>query len=191
MDDAGINVPLLERWRQRRLGEAPVQAPAAPPAEAPPLPVDDDRVTIDMAATLSAEFAAEFPVADAVATRVLAATAGVDLAPLARRSPALLGYDWTAYLRCSVVRVQRALTRHVPAHGRVLDFGSYFGNFSIACQAIGFAVDAIDAYREYGSALAPFVASQREAGVGVYDLPRPATGSTGTGGCTTRWCARV
>lgn len=126
-----------------------------------------------MAAALSPDFAAEYPLADAAATRVLAAVNGVDLSALARRSPGLKGYDWTAYLRCSVARVvraHRALNQHVVPGGRVLDFGSYFGNFSLAFAAAGFRVDAVDSYREYGAGLAPCVALQRAAGVTVHDF---------------------
>ena len=164
---------MIARWRQKLLGVTPVHEPVVPAAVTPASAAAEDRVTIDMAATLSTDFAAEFLVADAVATRVMAAMVGVDLAPLARRSPALLGYDWTAYLRCSVarvVRVQRALAAHVPTGGRVLDFGSYFGNFALACRAMGYDVDAVDAYGEYGAALAPCVALQRESGIRVHDF---------------------
>ena len=88
-------------------------------------------------------------------------------------SPSLAGYDWANYLRCSmcrVVRVQRALATHVVPGGRVLDYGSYFGNFGLACQSMGFRVDAVDSYREYGAALAPWLQLQREAGIVTHDF---------------------
>ena len=127
---------------------------------------------VDMARTLSAEFATEFPIAMRAAERVLTAVAGVDLAPLARRSPSLLGYDWTGYLRCSVarvVRVQRALAQHVADDGAVLDFGSYFGNFALAIAASGYRVTAADAYGDYGAAFDRSVALMRGEGVTVRD----------------------
>ena len=179
-----MTLPLLARLRRKLQGE-PAAAPvnlAAP--ETPASPAAGARVVIDRAATLSAEFPAEFSLAEDAATRVLTATAGVDLAPLARRSPALLGYDWTAYLRCSVarvVRVQRALAAHVPPGGRVLDFGSYFGNFALACRAMGYEVDAVDAYAEYGDALAPCVALQRESGIRVHDFAEAGHAMTALG----------
>jgi 2-polyprenyl-3-methyl-5-hydroxy-6-metoxy-1,4-benzoquinol methylase len=66
--------------------------------------------------------------------------------------------------------VQRALTTNVASGGRVLDYGSYFGNFGLACQAMAFRVEAIDSYRQYGQALAPWAAAQRDAGIGVHDF---------------------
>lgn len=106
------------------------------------------------------------------AERVLAAVDGVDLAPLARHSPSLLGYDWTGYLRCSVarvVRVQRALAQHVGRGGAVLDFGSYFGNFALAIAASGYRVTASDAYSDYGAAFDSCVALMRDEGIDVRD----------------------
>lgn len=154
---------LLRRWR------APLTEPVG---------ADVEPVTLDLEGTLVREFGEKFAAAEAATARVLAAIAGVDLEPLARRSPGLKGYDWPAYLRCSlarVVRVQRALALHVPAGGRVLDFGSYFGNFSLACRALGYRLEAIDAYREYGDALAPCAALLRQEGVAVHDFAEAGT----------------
>lgn len=184
MEPADVSLSLLDRWRQRwRQPQSPpepvtpaVVTPAAPeiPAAAPEvLPTAPEVLTIDMAAVLRPVFANEYPLADAAASSVLAAVAGVDLSPLARRSPGLRGYDWSAYLRCSVARVvhvQQALARHVAPGARVLDFGSYFGNFALALAASGYAVEAIDAYGEYGAALAPCVALQRGQGIQVHDF---------------------
>lgn len=158
---------LVERWLQRW------RTPAGTPSPAAVAPAPPEALSIDLAAALLPAFAAEYPLADAAATRVLEVVNGVDLSALARRSPGLKGYDWTAYLRCSVARVvraHRALNEHVPAGGRVLDFGSYFGNFALAFAAGGLKVDAVDSYREYGAGLAPCVALQREAGVVVHDF---------------------
>ena len=159
---------LLGRWRDRLIGAKPVEpatptpvAPAAAPAAAPV------ARPVDMFALLSADFADQLPIAKQATADVMDAIRGVDLEPLARRSPALAGYEWTAYLHCSIariVRVLRALQQH-SAGPRVLDFGSYFGNFSLACRSAGYAVDAIDSYDEYGAAFATVVAAQRAAGV--------------------------
>jgi 2-polyprenyl-3-methyl-5-hydroxy-6-metoxy-1,4-benzoquinol methylase len=154
-----VTASLLDRLRRRLSGSHP---PASP-----------ERMPIDRAAALSASFSAEFPIAEAATDRILKAVAGVDLAALATRSPGLAGFDWDGYLRCSVarvVRVQRVLRERVQPNGQVLDFGSYFGNFALACRASGYRVDAIDAYGEYGAALAPCIALLREAGVGVHDF---------------------
>lgn len=165
MEHADVSPSLMDRWRQRW------RQPQAQPEVA--TPAEPEVITIDMAATLTAMFAAECPLADAAASRVLAAVDGVDLSGLARRSPGLTGYDWSAYLRCSVARVvhvQRALAQYAVPGARVLDFGSYFGNFSLALAASGYAVEAVDAYGEYGAALAPCVALQRSQGIKVHDF---------------------
>ena len=163
---------LFERLRARfqRSTVTTAAAAPAPPEASPPVA---DRVLIDQRAVLRAEYPIEFPVADAATASVLAATAGVDLEGLAAQSPSLKGYDWTGYLKCSrsrVVRVQRALSQHAPAGGRVLDFGSYFGNFALALSAMGFRVDAVDSYSRYGGALARAVELQQASGVTVRDF---------------------
>ena len=167
--------PLFERLKQKLRGgsaaePALAEAVAGP---APPAPAPPEVLHLDLASSLQREFPEEYPVADRTARAVIDRVAGANLGPLARRSPSLAGYDWVNYLRCSmcrVVRVQRALARHVAPGGAVLDYGSYFGNFALAAKAIGYDVAAIDSYRGYGAALAPWVSLQREAGIAVHDF---------------------
>ena len=128
---------------------------------------------LDLGSMLSQSFPAEYPIAAATTATVLARLGAADLAPLARHSPSLAGYDWANYLRCSlcrVVRVQKAIAAAVPAGGRVLDYGSYFGNFGLAVNAMGYRVEAVDSYQQYGDALAPWLALQREAGIVAHDF---------------------
>lgn len=161
----------LSRWRSTPAGETAVSVPAA--VDSPPPVAVAEVLELDLAATLAREFADEYPICAATTAAVVARLGAADLAPLARRSPSLAGYDWASYLDCSacrVVRVQRALRQHVAPGGRVLDYGSYFGNFGLACQAMGFRVDAVDSYREYGQALAPWADLQRESGIAVHDF---------------------
>ena len=136
----------------------------------PPVP---STLSLDLETALRLEFPDEFPAASVSKALVMAPLAGADLAPLARRSPSLAGYQWEHYLRCSqcrVVRVQRALRRHVPAGSRVLDYGSYFGNFALAARANGYAVESVDSYAGYDGALDPWVRLQRDAGIVVHDF---------------------
>lgn len=168
---------LFERWMNRLRGAA--ISPASPLFEPPlgevndPRAAEPDTLDIDLGSTLSRTFPTEYPIAANTTATVLSRIGAADLAPLARHSPSLAGYDWTSYLRCSlcrVVRVQRALATNAPSGGRVLDYGSYFGNFGLACQSMGFRVEAVDSYREYGEALAPWLALQREAGIVTRDF---------------------
>ena len=159
----------LDRWKNR-----PRPLPPAPdPTAAPPQDAEPDVLEIDLATALRHEFPDEYAIAARTAEIVMGRLGSSDLGPLAKHSPSLAGYGWASYLHCSqcrVVRVMRALTEHVPAAGRVLDYGSYFGNFSTAAAAMGYRVDAIDSYRSYGAALAPWVEVQREAGVTILDF---------------------
>lgn len=162
----------LNRWRSAPAIEAEV-APAPAPPDAPPPPAAPEVLQLDLVAMLAAEFPEDYPICASTTAAVAARLGQADLAPLARRSPSLAGYDWSSYLHCSacrVVRVQRALRQHAPAGARVLDYGSYFGNFGLACQAMGYRVDAVDSYQEYGAALAPWAALQRESGIAVHDF---------------------
>lgn len=106
--------------------------------------------------------------------KVLASLEGVDLSALGRNSPELLGIDWRPYIELSVIRVAHtvaALGRHVQAKARVLDFGAYFGNFSLALAAAGYSVEAVDAYSgPFGGAMEPFATMMRAAGVTVHDV---------------------
>ena len=165
----------LDRWTNRRRPAAAVAIPVADAQRSPPVaPAELPEVLeIDLPATLRHEYPDQHSIATNTTAAVMARLGSVDLAPLARHSPSLAGYDWAAYLKCSqcrVVRVMQALSSHVAPGGRVLDYGSYFGNFSTAAAAMGYRVDAIDSYRGYGDSLAPWVALQREAGVTILDF---------------------
>lgn len=144
-----------------------------PAATAHPEPVAGAPLVINLDQELRRDYAVEYPLAAAATGRVLEAIRGVDLTPLAYRSPGLRGYDWTGYLQCSVVRTVRflrALARHVPPGGRILDYGSYFGQVALAARAAGYQVEAVDSYRAYDGALARAVALLQDDGVAVHDV---------------------
>src|SRR5688572_146420 len=79
---------------------------------------------------------------------------GRDFNALGKHSPGLKNYPWRLYLELSVIRMVRAgaMLRNaaVPMSGRVLDFGSYFGNFALFARRLGYQVDAADNYASYG-----------------------------------------
>jgi 2-polyprenyl-3-methyl-5-hydroxy-6-metoxy-1,4-benzoquinol methylase len=134
---------------------------------------DVDALDIDFPASIARAFPEAFAYAWPATQQVLRNIAGADLSRLARRSPALAGFAWTHYLRCSVVRLVRALDglrRSGVRCGRVLDLGSYFGNASLMCRAAGYDVDALDAYGEYRPALDSCVSAMRDAGITVRDF---------------------
>jgi len=128
----------------------------------------DETLDLDLSSTLAQDFPVEFPAAFGAVERVLDTVRGVDLDGLARRSPALRGFDWANYLRCSTVRMAHAagaLRRRGIAGGRLLDYGSYFGNTALMFRALGFDVHAVDAYDDYRGLLDGPEALLRESGV--------------------------
>src|SRR5262245_45817318 len=95
-------------------------------------------LALDFPGSIARQFPGTFDLAWRASEQVLDATRGRDYTTLERHSPALAGYDWTAYLRCSVVRMLHAvdaLRSAGMASGRVLDYGSYFGNMALFCHA--------------------------------------------------------
>ena len=132
-----------------------------------------DELRLDFPACLAADFPVETPVAIRVVDEVLTAIQGSTFAPLEDRSPGLRGSDFVDYLRCSQIRMAHAanaLARHGVRRGRVLDYGAYFGNFSLMFRELGFSVEAVDAYGEYSTSLAPNVELMRSRGIGVHDF---------------------
>jgi 2-polyprenyl-3-methyl-5-hydroxy-6-metoxy-1,4-benzoquinol methylase len=122
---------------------------------------------------LREDFATELPIAEAAVARVVDGIADGGFENLARTSPALAGNDWPKYLRCSLTRMvhaQQTLAAVGVRAGRVLDYGSYFGNFSLQFAAAGFRVDALDAYSRYAPAFDRQVAVLRSAGVRILDF---------------------
>ena len=168
-----MTASLFSRWLSRLRAPGLPPTPATPAAPAPEVAGDLERLAVDEVRALQTAFAAEFPVASGVTDDLLPLLTGADLTPLARRSPSLAGYDWSAYLRCSVcrlVRFQRVLTTHLSPGARVLDCGSYFGTAGLVLRRSGFVVDAIDSYRDYGESMARFVRLQRDHGIAVHDF---------------------
>lgn len=131
-----------------------------------------EALQLDFPQCVEREFPEAFPFAWRALEKVLPTCVGVDLTALERRSPALRGFNWECYLRCSVVRMAQALNalfRLNVRSGRVLDFGSYFGNFALMCANAGFQVDALDSYRSYGTALQKACRLLNDSGVSMID----------------------
>lgn len=122
-------------------------------------------------------------IAHETTSRLLELNEASDLSPLARRSPALRTFDWTAYLRLSeirVVRVASTLERR-GIRGRILDLGSYFGNFALTLARAGYEVVAVHSYSDYAPAFDGHVAAMRAAGVQVLDTAQVGAELAGLG----------
>jgi 2-polyprenyl-3-methyl-5-hydroxy-6-metoxy-1,4-benzoquinol methylase len=128
---------------------------------------------IDFPDCLREDFPRELPFAVEAVDRVLDTLPGRHFEELARHSPSLARFDWATYLRCSIARMVHAaasVERRGLAGGRVLDYGSYFGNFALMFRRLGFDVDAIDDYRAYSASMAASADLLRGAGVHVLDF---------------------
>jgi len=132
-------------------------------------------VELNFPACLAEDFPTQLPRAISAVDRIITSIEGADFSPLARNSPGLdtSSWDWRTYLRCSIARmvhVLAALEERGVTSGRVLDFGSYFGTFSLFLAEAGFTVDALDAYRRYAPALDGPVRLLGGAGVSLLDF---------------------
>ena len=122
---------------------------------------------------LAEDFPEETPVAWAAVASVEKLLDGPLSDSLARHSPALAGNDWSNYLRCSIARMvhaARALRRAGALEGRLLDYGAYFGNFSLMFADLGCQVDAVDAFNAYGESLDRPASLMRTRGIRVLDF---------------------
>src|SRR5689334_19404410 len=132
----------------------------------------NEILRIDFPNCINQEFPDVFPASWSTSEALTKAIEGSDFSTLEKNSPGLKGFDWTAYLRCSVVRVVRvlrALNTYVSKPAKVLDYGSYFGNFAVAARSLGYSVDAADFYKSYGRAFTSSLQLMRARDVGAID----------------------
>jgi len=135
-----------------------------------------NTLALDFPNSVAREYPDVFPVCWESVEAVLKAIAISDLSPLSRRSPGLKGYDWTAYLRCSTVRMAKALSAlrdRLQPSAKVLDMGSYFGNFSLALAKSGYLVEAADSYLTYQPAFDSVTRLMSASGIRIRDLDEP------------------
>lgn len=131
-------------------------------------------VKLDFPTCLKRDFPGEFELAWDAAESAVKAAAGQDFAALEAHSPGLRGFDWSGYLRLSAIRMVRALRllrSLVPECGRVVDFGSYFGNFALMTANAGYRTVAFDSYARYGACLKPACELMTARGIEVIDSP--------------------
>ncbi len=98
--------------------------------------------------------------------------AAAELCPLAIHNPALDGFSWKDYLCASRFRIMwliKTLRARDIEHGRILDQGSFFGNFSLALSELGYNVVACDYYREANGAMDSWRELLAERGVETVD----------------------
>ena len=119
---------------------------------------------------LQCDFPHEFSVARRASERIIECINGQDYSALEAHSPGLKGFDWKNYISLSairMVRVLRLLNLYAKPGARVLDFGAYFGNFSLMLADAGFEVTALDSFDTYGQCVTDNVRLMTECGVQV------------------------
>ncbi len=134
---------------------------------------DSNIIRPDFPASFIARHPQTAPLALEIAEELWSIARQANLESLARHSPALRGFDWNAYLRMSAIRVvsaYEALVRAGVRKGRLLDFGAYFGNFSLFFARMGYQVEALDAYQTYRAAFEAVNDRQKAAGIRVLDF---------------------
>jgi 2-polyprenyl-3-methyl-5-hydroxy-6-metoxy-1,4-benzoquinol methylase len=135
--------------------------------------MSDAVLRLDYPACLADDFGPQLRSAEPAVDAAIQRITGGDFSPLAEHSPELSGHEWSVYLRCSIARmvhVAAALERRGIRGGRVLDYGSYFGNVSLMLRARQFEVDAIDGYMAYGGAFDGIRSMLKDAGAVVRDF---------------------
>lgn len=156
--------------------EPPMSIEDMPAVEVPfgePIPESVVKLAIRYPECLQQELPTEYPLAEQGCERSVRTLEGVDLSFLSTHSPGLRGNDWNNYLRCSMARMARSLRvlrERCPAPAKVLDFGSYLGNFSFMLRDAGYDVHALDSYRKYGDCLSRVVAELNNQNVSVLDF---------------------
>jgi 2-polyprenyl-3-methyl-5-hydroxy-6-metoxy-1,4-benzoquinol methylase len=100
---------------------------------------------------------------------------------LAEHCPGLESFDFANYLRCSGVRMQAIINAIEEFWNgrpfsmmRILDYGSWLGNFSLMLKESGFDVNAYDRYYQYNPALSAHVALLVKNKITVYGCNRYA-----------------
>jgi SAM-dependent methyltransferase len=135
--------------------------------------VSDTVLRLDYPRLLAEDFGPQLPAAERAVDAVVERITNQDFSSLAEHSPELSGNAWPVYLRCSIARMVHmaaALERRGIRSGRLLDYGSYFGNISLMFRDRQFDVEAVDGYASYGAAFGGIVPMLRDAGVTVRDF---------------------
>jgi 2-polyprenyl-3-methyl-5-hydroxy-6-metoxy-1,4-benzoquinol methylase len=158
--------------RDARKGSAQFELLGATQEEVP-LDLVDGVIRLNFPDCAREEFPLDFEKAWSATQAILDVLPESNLSPLADHSPGLTLGNSYEYVRLSVIRLARvglALRRSGLTSGRILDFGSYYGNFSLFVRSLGFEVYAADTYGSYRGAFSKTLPLLHKAGVKVIDL---------------------
>ncbi len=129
-------------------------------------------VDLDFPACVERAFPKSYPAAAAACDEVLEDLQSADMRGLVPHWPNTAGFDWTGYVRLSLCRMVRVLDC-LAAEGRgnlsILDYGAFFGNFSLMASGAGHAVTSVDSYESFGPGFAPFVRRLKRNKVAILD----------------------
>ncbi len=139
-------------------------------------------VDLDFPGCLERAFPDAYAAAAAACDEVLRDVVKADLAALLPHWPNAAAFDWAGYVRlslCRMVRVQEALSAEGGEGLNILDYGAFFGNFSVMAANAGHAVTAVDGYNGFGAGFAPFVRRLHRHKVKVLDTADEGFGLDG------------
>ena len=134
---------------------------------------DSKKIILNFEDDLLMQFPQSGPVALKVSHEIIDMIKEVSFDDLTIHSPGLKGYDWKSYIKLSAIRVAYAHHSLITADkttGRILDLGSYFGNFSFALSRLNYKVDALDSYKKYGNAFSRITKQFKEENITVLDF---------------------
>ncbi len=101
------------------------------------------------------QYPVAYPIANQITQELISDLEGRDFTLLTPNASDLNNFGWKSYFNCSLIRMLKVsdfLSKLSPGL-KILDVGSYFGNFPLFCSGLGHTVDIVDSYKAYGPAL--------------------------------------
>ncbi len=113
-----------------------------------------------------------YPIAYQITSEIISELKRKDLSSLASNAPGLENYDWESYLNSSLIRMLKVseFLGKVGTNLKILDIGSYFGNFALFCSKLGHSVEVVDSYRGYKGAFEFILGKFKRNGIIIHEI---------------------
>ncbi|NQU60338.1 MAG: ATP-binding cassette domain-containing protein [Rhodospirillales bacterium] len=136
-------------------------------------PSGAQKLKINFPEDLRRQFPEEFDATWGVYEKIHSCIEGGAFKSLHPNVPALKNFDFENYLKCSVIRmlhVTRALQKYTGPGLRLLDYGSYFGNFALLGVEAGLETWAADEYSSHQDDFSKNLGLMRDNEIKILDL---------------------
>ena len=133
------------------------------------------KLKINFPEDLRRQFPEDFDTVWGIYKKLLPCIEGVSFKSLHPNLPILQNFDFENSLKCSVIRmlhVARALRKHAGPEKRLLDYGSWFGNFALLGIEAGFETWAIDEYSSFQDDFSKNLVKMRENEIQILDFEK-------------------